>query len=822
MNLNEIYFLNPAHLEIAKARYFLKDKDGNLLENDIGEVFRRETDYIYQNDSEDNKQKALKYRHEKKIVPAGRMLAQAGTDVKNLCNCFLIGFDDDTREAISELKRKHFHIQANGGGVGMNFSTLRPRGSVCKTNQSRSSGAVGYIGDISFQSSNVQQGGNRSGANLGLLEDWHPDLLEFITKKSSSNWENIRKFATIVDQKEFDYFQWNNPYQWQMFNVSVLLSDNFMERVVSNDSSPWVLEWKGTKWHLWEYELNGKQIIVTAPDQNMAFYKASSMVPYFNSQNMNLVKGPYDISAPEWFDLICKNAWEDGCPGIMFVDMARRFHNGEYFNPVCGANPCAEIILPKNSVCCLCSICLPSFFTNGVFDWKDFGEAIKTAVRGLDNVLDLTQIGEKDIDENTLKERRIGVGTTGIAELLILEKKKYSSEDGREYVGKILEFFRNTAYEASINLAKERGPFPAFNFDGFSKSAFFATLPKTIQNDIKQYGIRNVNILTQQPTGTTGTMLGFSQGCEPYFSMCFTRNSRVGSFLDGSPAFSRWLKKNKIEYGKYNFSMEELKKEIKVPEYFEESHEICWEDHIKMQATFAKYIDQGISKTINLSSDATVEDVKKAYLTAYKLGIKSTTVYRDGSKQQILENAGKREEKRPEQIIKASSPKRPDELPCEIHTTTVHGEKWTVLVGLLNGKPYELFAAPQENFELSPKYKTGKIIKNGGGKYHLDLGDFKLKNISSYLKNDTHRTITRLVSLSLRHGVPLYFVLDQLSKADGTVVDFSKAMLRVLNKYVEEEDVCAKGKVCPNCGSDNVKFASGCMECLACNYSKCG
>ena len=823
MKLNDTYFLNPAHIEIAKARYFLKDKDGKLIEDDICDVFKRETDYVFQQDTEENKQQALRYRREKKIVPAGRMLAQAGTDVKNLCNCFLIGFDDDTREAISDLKRKHFHIQANGGGTGINFSTLRPRGSVCKTNQSRSSGAVGFIGDFSYQSSNIQQGGNRSGANLGLLEDWHPDLLEFITKKSNSNWENIRKFASVNDQKEFDYFQWNNPHQWQMFNVSVLLSNGFMDKVINNDNAPWQLKWNDLVWQLWDYEIGGKTITVTAHDQDMAFYKASSLVPYFNSQSMKLVKGPYDISAMQWFDIICKNAWEDGCPGIMFIDVARRFHNGEYFNSICGANPCGEILLPKNSVCCLCSICLPSFFNGGQFDWEDYKEAIRVAVRGLDNVLSLTKTGEKDIDENMLRERRIGVGTTGIAELLILEKKKYSGAEGREYVAKILEVLRDTAYEASIELAKERGSFPAFEFEGYSRSGFFKTLPKKIQDDIQTYGIRHVNLLTQQPAGTVGTMIGFSQGCEPYFSMCFTRNSRVGSFKDGSPAFTKWLKKNKINYDKYNFSLAELKKEVSVPEYFEESQEIDWKDHIKMLAVFAKYIDQGISKTINLASTASVDDVKNAYVEAYKLGIKSVTVYRDGSKQQILESSGKAKEKRPEQILVVSSPKRPAELPCDIHNTTVRGEKWTVLVGLLDNKPYEVFCSLQESFELSPKYKKGKIIKNGGGAYHLDMGDFKIKNISGYLKNDEHKVITRLISTCLRHGVPMDFILDQLAKADGTVVDFSKAILRVLNKYSNSAQVGEKStKGCTNCGSDNIIFTNGCMECLDCNYSKCG
>lgn len=1155
-----------------------------------------------------------------------------------LCeNCFVIGFDDDTREAISELKRKHFAMQAMGGGTGINFSKLRPSGSICKRTQSRSSGAVGFITDFSYQSSNISQGGNRSGANLGALEDWHPDLYEFITKKSKANWENIRKFASVHNEDEFAYFQWEYPHQWQMFNVSVFLSDKFMEQVISKSEEPWKLEWNGVEWKLWDFVNNRgpkthkeykRNITVSAPNKDMARYKASSHIPYFNNSSMSLIKGPYSISAKEWFYMICKNAHEDGCPGIVFFDLVKRFHNGEYFNKISACNPCfpgdqlllledgfksfetlyneqntvkivqdtridyvgpendknnpnywkinytnnklgfeindaskiimtkkdadivkvetnegivirttpdhhiattngmvsaenlnngdkilvaytpiwkdvnkkskdyyigylfghllgdgnyhcskngsekiilslwgkereivskitdkidklyinenkkflnyseesprkikpyyicpidktnrlniysvflhrlfvyceimtddkynfsngrlskkefyagllsgliqtdgtisfvnkdkglsirinssnykmlqkiqniclqygaygkiykrrsvgpqsmpdgkggekiyirqdnfdiifsgisrdnlfdvvelhgekkekylaarkqflhtsknvqfyatvkniksdgredvyclrekkrrtlvvngisarrcAEEVMPKNSVCCLTSLALPSFFVNSKFDFKEFKKSIWQAVRGLDNIIGLSSTGEEDIDKNSLDERRIGLGTTGIAELLIMKKIKYSSERGRKFVSNIMEFFRNEAYRASIHLSKERGSFPKYNYDGFSKSDFFKTLPEDIREDIKNYGIRNVTVLTQPPVGTTGTMLGFSQGCEPYFAMCFMRNSRVGSFQDGSPMFVKWLNENDINYKDYDFDMRKLRmnKKIKVPDYFEEAHEIPWIDHLKMQAVFAKYIDASVSKTINLPSEATVEDVVDAYIMAYKLGIKSTTVYRDKSKQQILEHISEESEQtRPNEIMRTLAPKRPDSLPCDIYHTTVKGDTWTVLVGIMDDKPYEVFCAPQDSFELSPKYKNGTIVKNGGGNYHLDMGDFKLKNISGYLKNDEHRVITRLISTCLRHGVPMPFISDQLAKADGTIVDFSKAILRVLKKYDDPCGLDKKGQVCSNCGSTNVVLNNGCPECLDCGISKCG
>jgi len=1175
MKLNDNYFLNPAHLDLARARYFLKDEDGNPVEEDMDEVFSRVIDHIYQDDK-DNAEEALKLRRDKKVIDAGRPLAQAGTKTKNILNCFVIGFGDeknpdgDTREAISELKRKHFSLQSRGAGTGINFSNLRPNGSICKSTQSRSSGAVGFITDFSYQSANVSQQGNRclpgetrvamadgswreiediragdtilaydsktcgpkpakvtkfyengiqdinkyklfngcevsctdshrwvtctddkdktfvvrslssapktgkgigiakhvsvfgkvkhkwanilgymlgdgcfagetvrvsnmsthtinrfkelfskecntwenkdgisfssegelqqflrdvglyqcrsyekfipeivfksdkesiievinglfatdgwvsedefgfcstskrlmqdlrlllwkfgihgnvyadnrkrsnkkhrilwnlcvqhpdsynacidnfnvpgktkykrknksieqtrgdiyfhkvrkeypsaykdltfcieidhpehlfitecgishnSGANMGILEDWHPDLYEFVTKKSRSNWENIRRFATVYNEDEFSYFQWAQTYPWQMFNVSVFVSDKFMDMVEKNSKDPWILSWNGKPWHLWEFEsVDGpaskktyvKKITVVAANEDMACHKASVQVPFFNNKKLKLIRGPFDLTAGEWFHMICKNAWEDGCPGVIFEGTTRRFHNGEYFNKIIGSNPCAEALMPKNSACCLTALILPSFFINGKFQWDEFKLAIHQAIRGLDNIISINKTGEKDIDENLLRERRIGLGTTGIAELLIMAQLKYSSIKGRNFVTKILEFLRDESYMASINLAKERGVFPAYEFGGFSQSEFFKTLPEHIQNLIRRHGIRNVTVLTQQPAGTTGTMIGFSTGCEPYFAMSFMRNSRVGSFMDGSPSFMAWLHDNNIDYSEHNYSLCSLREATDVPDYFEEAHEISWKDHLKMQAVFSKYVCSSVSKTTNLPNDSTVEDVKNAYLMAYKLGIKSTTIYRDGSKQQILERITKDSvEKRPKEIIKAHAPKRPNELECDIFHTSVKGDKWTVLVGLLDNRPYEVFCAPQDNFEIAEKYKKGTLVKNGKGSYYLDTGDFKLKNISGYLNNDEHRVITRLLSTCLRHGVTMEFIAEQLTKADGTVVDFSKAIVRVLKKYGNISAQLKNDFKCPSCGSTNVVLNGSCPKCLDCGESKC-
>ncbi len=377
----ETYFLNPAHEDIARSRYYLKDDTGALLEKNIFESFKRVNDYIYENDPE-HRGLAQSLCEDKKIMYAGRPLAQAGTGIKNMFNCFVLGIDD-SRESISESQRIHFHIQAHGGGTGINFSPLRPSGSWCKGANARSSGPEGFITAMGYLSSNIQQGGNRSGANMGILNDTHPGLLKFITKKSRSNWENLRKFAVITDENKFKQWQWVNPYPWQTFNVSVALSDDFMKQVKRETKKVWKLHWNEVEWPLWDFELLmqdhlvGGEVVETmvpinvcAPNEEIAFHEAMNEVPFRNAENLTLVNGPYHLTAHEWFRRICTNAWEDGCPGIFFIDRARAFHNGEYFNPLDATNPCAEQVLPPWSVCCLSSLVLPEFVTeDGDIDW---------------------------------------------------------------------------------------------------------------------------------------------------------------------------------------------------------------------------------------------------------------------------------------------------------------------------------------------------------------------------------------------------------------------------------------------------------------------
>ena len=845
----ETYFCNPAHEAIVEARYYLKDSTGVAVEKNIFETFQRVNDYIYQDDSPEHKALAQRLCEDKKIMYAGRPLAQAGTGIKNMFNCFVLGIDDD-RESISECQRVHFHIQAHGGGTGINFSKLRPSGSWCKGANARSSGPEGFITAMGYLSANISQGGNRSGANMGILEDWHPGLLKFITKKSRSNWEGIRKFSVVLNENKFKQWQWMNPYSWQTFNVSVAISDEFMRQVKRQSKKPWQLHWKDTPWHLWDFKAtltdylsNGEavedviDITVCAPDEIVARHEALNEMPFRNSQSLKLVNGPYDISAYEWFKKICTNAWEDGCPGIFFIDKSRAYHNGEYFNPLDATNPCAEQVLPQWSVCCLSSIVLPEFVDDeGGIDWDELKIAVTELVRGLNWITLLNETGIEQIDQTASRERRIGLGTIGMHELLIRASARseknylYSGDEGRALAKKVLKFIKHTAYEASMDLAVEIGSFPEYKYNEFIKSKFMQQLLKErpdLGEKLKKNGIANVTVLTQAPTGTTGTATGYSTGAEPYFSMAYVRNSNIGSYIDGCPSFHDWLEARSIDFAEYGYDLKELRRHKRVPKYFEEAQDISWEDHLKMQAVFAEQVDSSVSKTINLASTATVDDIIQAYIMAYDLNIKSTAVYRDGSKTQILENVKKNYKTlagRPRTVTTMNAPKRPDTLPCDIHTVSVKGGKWKVIVGLLHGRPYETFCFPEEQIEIPASRTEGLLERNGQGRYHLIIGEddnrFVFKNVASLLLSDEHRMITRLLSASIRHGSPLNALISQLSKCDGEVTAFSKAMMRVLKKYITDEEYLEVSS-CRSCGSRNLIMESGCIGCRDCGYSAC-
>lgn len=435
----------------------------------------------------------------------------------------------------------------------------------------------------------------------------------------------------------------------------------------------------------------------------------------------------------------------------------------------------------------------------------------------MNRVLDKTIMPISECQEALEQTRKIGIGIMGLHDLLIQLNFCYDSEEGRNCASDVMSFIERIAIEKSIELGEIEGIYKGYK-DGCPKR-------------------RNANLTTIAPTGTLSMLADCSSGIEPYYSVITIKN-----VLDGERLIliNKWFEKslklikseketkdiiNKItESGTINIPEvpEKLKK------LFKGANEILPKDHILMQAALQKYVDSSISKTINLPSSATIDDVKEVYLLAYKNGCKGVTVYRDGSRDaQVLTNSGNHLNSiftRPENINFTFAPKRPKELPAELYHCSIKGTPWVVIVGLFNGKPYEVFAGELNDLYIPKNCKNGIIKKTKSGIYSLTVkirnSEVEFKEIANTLMTAEQKALTRMISLALRHGVHYEFIVNQLKKASGDITDFASVVNRVLRTYVTQY-VYEKEKKCTDCGN-KIIFVEGCEKCSVCGLSKCG
>lgn len=415
------------------------------------------------------------------------------------------------------------------------------------------------------------------------------------------------------------------------------------------------------------------------------------------------------------------------------------------------------------------------------------------------------------------KTRKIGIGLMGLHDLLIQMGLCYDSEEGRNFSGSIMKFIAEKSNEMSVELGERDGV-----YKGWVESC-----PKR----------RNANLTTIAPTGTLSMICDCSSGVEPYYSVITMKH-----VLDGEKLVlvNKWFEKKLLESftpEETNAIIEKVKEAgtINIPEVpdnlknlFKGANDISPEDHILMQAEMQKYVDSSISKTINMPSSATVEDVDRVYRMAWKLGCKGVTVYRDGSRdEQVLYNSAaktKMNEERPDGIKFNLSPKRPKELEADIHHCTIKGVPWVVAVGLFNNMPYELFAGELNDLYIPKTCKAGVITKEKNGLYSLTIqirnSKVKFDDIAHTLMDSDQRALTRMVSLALRHGVHYEFIVKQLKKSSGDITDFAAVVNRVLKTYIKQY-LYEHEKPCPECGGKLIKV-EGCEKCSSCGISKCG
>lgn len=768
-----------------------------------------------------------------KLVPGGRIAAGAGSsDELTLFNCYVIPSPQDSRGGIMSTLTEMTEIMARGGGVGINLSSLRPKRSIVVGVNGSSSGSVSWGGLFSYTTGLIEQGGSRRGALMLMLNDWHPDILDFITVKQTAG-------------------------QLTNANLSVCVSDSFMEAV--KQDADWELVFPDTTevdydeiWRgdLAEWKALGKRVITHSV-----------------------------VKARDIWRVIIESAWKSAEPGVVFMERYNHMSNSWYFNPIISTNPCGEQGLPAWGVCNLSAINLSKFYDESThdIDWAELARVTRWAVRFLDNVIDVTPYHFAENEANQKKERRIGLGTMGLAELMIKLNIRYGSPESLPFLDRLYGFIAKEAYLSSAEIAGEKGSFTAFDEKLYVQSGFMKQMIEAfpeIKAAIEATGMRNVTVITQAPTGSTGTMVGTSTGIEPYFAFEYYRQSRLGYDVQYVPIAQQWLDAHPGE---------------PLPDYFVTAMSLTAEDHIRVQAAIQRWVDSSISKTANCPNDFTIEETEKLYELAYELGCKGVTIYRDGSRDvQVLSTSAdtsKNKNKENDKVQMEDEAKEEIEVSNVLDTTNTLSKEY-----YLDDPTSTEKVAPQGSHE-DRQYKRRPQVLQGAtyrmntplGMAYITIND--LDNIPSEIflivgkaGSDVFamaEALGRVCSLFLRygdHGNKVALLIKHLKGIGGTgaigfgqnrVESIADAVAKALEMHiaakqekelissndaaasqsstrmVREEQASAINTtvhsgghghqvgdegidLCPSCGSAALINMEGCKQCSSCGYSRCG
>ncbi len=693
--------------------------------------------------------------HNKRFIPAGRILESLGSGRSTTgVNCFVLPCPHDSREGIFTSLRQMAELMCKGGGVGINYSSLRPANAYVAGVNGRSSGAVSWMEMFSHVTNLIIQGGSRRGAQMAMMAVWHPDVREFINLKR----DNARATGC---------------------NMSVIVSDEFMAAVDAGED--WVLKFPDTSHADYNQEWDG----------DLGAWEAKGLPVVAWSR----------LPAKDLWDSICSSAHACAEPGIWFQDQANsaRPSGGRLI----ATNPCGEQGLPAYSVCNLGHIYLPAFLVGNA--WDALGDtyldvnaldaAVRSGVRFLDRVVDETKYPLSETARQQMLERRVGLGTLGLGEYLIRRGVRYGSGAALKECRTIYRHIAYAAYDESATLATEHGPAPNWNPDQFVSSTFGRRLEKEfpeLHERVRRFGLRNVTLLTQAPTGTTGTMLGTSSGIEPYYLLEWKRKSRLGMHVERATPVE--------EYRAY-------KPDGDLPSYFVTANDLSAFEHVAMQAAIQEWTDASISKTINLPREATVQDVEDAYRTLYTLGCKGGTVYRDGSRDvQVL--AAVDEPKPEKKTFKAAAV--PSVRPSMTSSRQTPGGKVHVHLTVdHDGQPLEVFCDSGRSGS-----ETHALMEAMGRLASLVLRVDDSMSPSARLE----AVVSQLRGIGGSNSVGLG-PNRVLSIADGVALALWDAWSAVVPQ--PSAPVALGLDLCPQCQNTTLQKASGCENCLNCDYSRC-
>ena len=640
--------------------------------------------------------------------------------------------------------------------------------------------------------SGVYTSNSRRGALMLILNDWHPDIFDFINSK--------RKAGHITNA-----------------NISVGVSDKLIEAIKADDD--WQLMFPDT----------------TNPDYNQLWdgdldtWVASGhkVIPYKT------------IKARELWDAIIESAWASAEPGVWFRERSNKMANSWYFNPLVSTNPCGEQPLGAFSVCNLGAINLAKFYDAENHDvaWDDLGQTVRYATRFLDNVIDSTPYFFEENAEVQGNERRVGLGTMGIAELMIRLGIRYGSDESVEFIDKLYQFIAVNAYQMSTALAQEKGAFPKFDAVKFLESGYMRAMPEEVRADVREHGIRNVTLLTQAPTGTTGTMVNTSTGIEPFFSWKYYRKSRLGLHEEQVPLVREWYENNPDA--------------TELPDYFVTAMDLSPKEHVRVQAAFQRWIDSAVSKTSNVPNEYTVEQVSELYKYMYELGCKGGTIYRDGSREeQVLmlkgdqraedEMEAKASQKSTEKIEQVATPHHVYPRPRKLHGATVNcqtpfGRAYVTLNSDEQGYPFEVFitAPGKAGSDLQADAEgLGRMISLSlrttdphNRRQMLKLIIDQLRGIGGARSvGFGERRVTSLPDSVAQALEEHYFPKSEAQQLGLPMVDMPPE--EPVEAIDDAEKIASNGVIsgadmCPSCATIALIRAEGCRKCLACGYSEC-
>ena len=745
--------------QIWDMKYRLKDQNGTFLEQTVQDTWRRIAKALSEVETEPKKWETIFYNAltDFKFLPAGRITAGSGTKRNvTLFNCFVMGVIPDSMSGIFDMLKEAALTMQQGGGIGYDFSTIRPKGSLVKGIAADASGPVSFMDVWDSMCRTIMSAGSRRGAMMATMRCDHPDIEEFIAAKSDSQ-------------------------KLRMFNLSVLVTDAFMEAVK-----------KGEDWKL-----------------------------IYNNKVYSVIK------AADLWDQIMRATYNFAEPGVIFIDRINATNNLSYCETITATNPCGEQPLPPYGACLLGSINLAKlveqpFDKNAYLDVSQLEDLVSTAVRMMDNVIEVSQFPLEAQKLEAKNKRRIGLGVTGLADALLMVGLRYGSDEAVKNTEKWMKTIARSAYNASINLAEEKGAFPLFDPEKFIVSGNMIQMDEDVKKAVNKFGIRNALLTSIAPTGTISLYAGnVSSGIEPVFAYSYKRKvlQNDGSHVEEEVvdyAVQLWRDK----FG-----------DAPLPDFFVSAQNLTPADHVKMQAAAQKWVDSSISKTINCPEDISFDDFKEVYIQAYDTGCKGCTTYRPNKVTGSVLSAASEE--------KSSSDQ-------EVNGDIIYMSEPLDRPSTLDGNTYKLKWPDSEH----AIYVTiNDIIVNDKRRpFEVFINSKNMEHFAWTVG------LTRMISAVFRRGGDVSFVVDELKAVFdprggawvggkyipsilaaiggileehmmkiGFIKDSDTSLFHKSGEVTKVENLkLSRQKSCTSCGQFDLQMIEGCMTCRSCGYSKCG